>query len=141
MQILVTNGGPHPPEKWADVTTSQIMTLIEIAPSADRSFAKAKRDFEYKLFGLLTEIHDEVQKSEQGKLAKDSAHLHSSLAPQQAATEASNKIVEAAKGTMFAEHFQKNEVRAFVYQTLCQHFADVMHIERLWHSDRAKQKG
>ena len=136
MHLMITDGGPHPPDKWADFTTWQIMTAIDIAPSADPSFAKAKRDFEYKLFGLLTDLHDGVQASERGKLKQDAAHIGSVLSPQQAASDAANKVVESARGTPFADHFQKNEVRGFIYQTLCQHFGDAMHIERSWHADR-----
>jgi hypothetical protein len=30
VKIMITNGGPHPADKWADITTDAILDLIQI---------------------------------------------------------------------------------------------------------------
>ena len=35
MQIMITNGGPHPADKWAEVGTEAILGLVQVADDSD----------------------------------------------------------------------------------------------------------
>lgn len=153
MKIMITNGGSHPPDKWAEVTTDSILDLIEIAddstsPEAAEARA-AKRDLRQVLFNIFHAHHDKVQKDERG-------HLHNAV---KTAKQAQNRahgihdpdhycnggtmiaIDQALAATPFAAHFAKQEVRDVIYRIVGQHTVNAMHIERRWHHDRLVQKG
>lgn len=58
MWILVTDGGPHPPEKWAEVTASQVIDISSTAPESKLSEARA---YERRIVGILTRHHANAQ--------------------------------------------------------------------------------
>lgn len=145
MQVgfMITNGGPHPADKWADMTTETILGLVQVAEDSVSPEALAARDAKRKLrpilFDIFNEHHDKVQKHEQGELSK-SKKLTTD--PVQAIdtkkhTPSTMEQVDAALAdTPFAAHFAKPEVKAVLHAIVGQHTADVMHIERRWHQDR-----
>jgi hypothetical protein len=64
---MITNGGPHPADKWADQATETLMDLlVDASPDADTpeaaSARQAKRDLRPVLFAILNKHHDRVQK-------------------------------------------------------------------------------
>jgi hypothetical protein len=136
MQILVTNGGPHPPEKWAHVSAHQIMDVIQVAPSAPKWAFRAHRELEIKLYELLVRLHDEVQRAESDRLKTDDVYLNTPIAPHVQAFSAASKVVEAAQDSAFADHFSAPQVKEYIMRVIGQHFTDAMHIERRWHVDR-----
>lgn len=134
--FMVTNGGPHPPSKWADMTTRQIVDLIVIEPSAPAQAVIDKRQFETDLFKLLLELHENAQDSERTAIRHRGEHLLTPVDPREKATAAASRITALASSTPFAAHFAKPEVQTFLRDVLAQHFGDSMHIERCWHADR-----
>ncbi len=132
--FMITNGGPHPPEKWADVTARAITDLIVIEPTAPTQAIVDKREFEMALFKLLIEQHRHTQDRARNALAAE-GHVHHQLAHDRASAVA-EKVAALAHGTRFAEHFANPEVKAFVHNVIGQHFADSVHIERGWHEHR-----
>ncbi len=135
---MVTNGGPHPPEKWADVTARAIAALIVIEPTAPTQAIVDKREFEMALFKLLIEQHKHVQDSTRTALAGTQHVDHHRLVVDRAA-DAANGIAALVKSTRFAEHFDKPEVKTFLHNVIGQHFADSVHIEHGWHKDRNRK--
>jgi hypothetical protein len=138
MQILITDGGPHPPEKWAHVSVSEIMQVIQVAPSAPQTAFRARRDLEGKLFDLLIKLHGQIQEFERASLAADASAIHADLShlAEIGAKGAIDLILMQVKDTAFAEHFNRQDVKDHIARVLGQHFADSMHIERHWHADR-----
>lgn len=136
--IMITDGGPHPPDKWADVTTQQIADLIVIEPSAQLRAASEKREFETALFNLLISLHDFVQQHERNSLDRNGEpHLLTPVVVHGHADDAAHRVVGLAQRfPLFAEHFSKRETRVAVYVILGQHFTDSAHIERRWYADR-----
>ncbi len=130
--IMVTDGGPHPAEKWAQVTASQIVDIASTAPDV---LLREAREFEAKLIQLLQRHHSLVQSHERSgldthgpeRLATDidtSSHLGG----------AAREIIALAKGTSFEAHFAKPEVAAYLERVIHEHFHHSMHVERQWYA-------
>ncbi len=133
--FMITNGGPHPPEKWADVTAREIAGLIVIEPTAPTQAVIDKREFETRLFKLLAEQHKHTQDRARTGLMEAGHVDHRQLVHDRASVVA-EKVVALAHGTRFGDHFAKPEVKTFVHNVIGQHFANSVDIERRWHRDR-----
>lgn len=146
MRAMITNGGPHPADKWAETTTESILDLIQIADDSTSPEAAAartaKRDLRPVLFGIFNGHHDKVQKHERGHLAKnvkeaaDAAALATDTLDVTQHLSVMDEVRAAFAATPFAAHFAKPEVVGVVKQIVGSHTADVMHIERRYHSER-----
>lgn len=145
MRPMITNGGPHPSDKWADVTTDTILDLIQInedsvSPEATAARA-AKRGLRISLFDLFNDHHGAVQAHEQGlkaavKTVDDAEdHVAATLDPMQHVEPTLARVNTLLAASPFAAHFAKPEVQAVLQNIIGHHTADVMHIERRWHSD------
>lgn len=145
MKLMITNGGSHPPDKWADVTTESILDLIEIAEDSDTPQAaaarQAKRELRPVLFAIFNQHHDKVQQHERGELKAVKKHTEADLL----ATGKINphehmgvmdEVAAALAATPFAAHFAQPVVLGVIKQIVGQHTANAMHIERAWHRDR-----
>lgn len=151
MQPMITNGGPHPADKWADMTTETILALIQVNEGAASPEAvearQVKRDLRQVLFDIFMGHHDGVQKGEHRDLAKvkkhaeAKAHCAKPLELHPDCHAALEEVNAALKATPFAAHFAKPEVQAVLSTIIGQHTADVQHIERRWHVDRLAAKG
>lgn len=127
--IMITNGGTHPPEKWAAMTVSQI---ISISKTATGEAATLARKLELRFLDILEDAHREVQNAEKTALnAVGIDHLRTALNPVPYVEPALDKIVAAAEGTAHEVHFKTDEIKNYLRKTLAQHFGNVMHIERL----------
>jgi hypothetical protein len=145
MQPMITNGGPHPADKWADMTTDTILGLIKVGEDSVTEEAaaarQAKRDLRPILFDIFMGHHDGVQKHERGHLPKNiktaekaNAHAHAlDVTPHMGVAD---EVFSALAATPFAAHFAKPEVQDVIRQIIGSHTADVMHIERRWHHNR-----
>ena len=154
MQVgfMVTNGGPHPADRWADMTTDTILGLLVDANPDDASpeaaaARQAKRDLRPKLFDILLGHHHGAQAGERKRLPAEVklayvAHAHLADAiemPDQWGAE--NKVLALLATTPWKDHFAKPDVAQVIRNIVRQHTADVMHIERRWHHDRLQAKG
>lgn len=137
--IMATNGGAHPPQKWAAESAAQITDVIQIAPDSIvfDSMTAAKSKFQDDIEAALVAHHDTVQDHEQDAIDQHGHdRLGHALAPEQEHLDEAVKAVQAvADTTMFAAHFRKPEVQQFVRSTLGSHFASVRQIERSIHAD------
>jgi hypothetical protein len=146
--IMKTDGGPHPPDKWARASAWAIVNhLIQIdenAVSQEAVEVRAARDeLEGKLRGILLAHHTMVQTAERSKLEADGVKRLSTpfLRSVEARNvtvggvvdvdEIVNEIVGAAKihPTLFA-HFDQAHVREVVAERLRMDFASSIDIER-----------
>lgn len=138
--ILVTNHGSHPPHKWAAETAAQIADVIVIDPTSIvfDSMSAAKSQFQEDLEKALVASHGTVQSHEADALQEHGADRYDHpIAPEDDhINEAVAAVSAVADKTMFASHFRKPDVQAFVRSTLHSHFATVRQIERSWHLDK-----
>lgn len=150
MRPMITNGGPHPADKWADVMTDAILDLIQVADDSQTEQAiearQAKRDLRPVLFDIFNGHCDGVQRMEQSSLAsikkhaEAHAHAHSQLEQHPHVASALEEVCSALAATPFASHFAKPEVKAILERIIGQHSANVQHIERRYHADRLAKK-
>jgi hypothetical protein len=130
---MITNGGPHPPEKWASVTAQKI---IDISANAPDALYREARDFQAKIEELLVAHHRLAQQHERAALATEGpARLVTELDTSAHAPDALDDILAAARGTSFAAHFAKPETQVYLARVLHEHTHHIMHIERSWHAD------
>jgi len=123
--FMITNGGPHSAEYWAETTVGQIVQAAK-----DPMGLKLK----VKLLEICEAAHRLVQEDERRRLA-DGGSVNEPNDPTKAVEATLALIVEAASETPFSEHFQKAETREYVRNVLGEHFATSIHIERLWAAD------
>lgn len=150
MKPMITNGGPHPADKWADVTADTIIDLIVVKDDSDTPEAaearQVKRDLRPILFDILYGHHDGVQRSERGQLASIKKHEHACkhvakpLELHDDCHSALEEVRAALNATPFAAHFAQPAVVDILRSIIGQHTADVQHIERRWHVDRLAKK-
>ena len=137
MQILITNGGPHPAEKWAAATAKMICNLIQIDPQSSVA-AQANADksaFESAITQRLIAMHHKIQAQERTALSDDAAHINSPIDPRPFANQAVTEVASAAANTLFEPDFARPEVRAFVFETTGQIYLDSIVVERKWFAD------
>ncbi len=138
--IMVSNNGPHSPEKWAAITIKQV---VDINPNATGPEFIEGKTLEMKLLQSLVKFHKDAQDNEKGKLAsKGYDRLHESLDPSQDLDVDAMvmELVSHALGTSFESHFAKPVTKDHLRGVLLSHFATSMDIERSWHADNATDK-
>jgi len=138
MQIMITDGGPHPPDKWAQVTTQTI--LDDITANAPQTGVGEAQDFRRALEELLTDHHGAVQSHERRALEADMAHLATPLDPAPHLERTVQAIVALARQCSFAGYFERPETQEYLRRTIGTHFATAMHVERAWRADRGEDE-
>jgi hypothetical protein len=146
MKPMITNGGSHPADKWADHAVETILGLVEISEDSTSPEAanarQAKRDIRHALFEIMNSAIDSAQKAEQSlpkhvktadaalshafTLQIDDAMLDGVLA----------KVTRSFSKTPFSSHFAQSNTQAVLRNIIGQCIADAIHIERRYHHDR-----
>jgi len=131
--VMITDGGAHPPELWAEVTADQ---LIDISAQAPETRVAEAREFRARIVSVLAGYHAEVQRIEREALDREGC-ARLMLAPEESMLldGAVNELVDAARGYSFADHFKRPEVQDYVRAVLAGHFASSVHVERSLHAD------
>ena len=132
-RVMVTDGGPHDPAAWAQITAQHIAPLNP-ALGGERYLRALK--LQAAIAEAMIPHHAKVQETERGNLAESHEHLLNPLDAAPHIDEAVNAIMAASAGTEWEEHFASAEVQAQIEHELGVHFRSVQHIERSWHVDR-----
>lgn len=131
--IMITNGGTHPPEKWAAMTASQIIKIGEAAVGPAAVFG---RRMELKILDILEVAHTGLQADEKSAIATlGPDHLVKSIDPTPYVAKPVAEITFAAIGTPYEAHFASEQVQTYLQRLLGQHFGSAMHIERKTFAD------
>ena len=131
-RILITNGGPHPPEKWA-MTTAERIFDIGSTVAGDRLIQAQK--FQLAIAEVLLPHHNKVQIAERTKLDGNVKNL---LVPYDVTgflDGIMKDITTVAKGTPWQDHFAKPAVMAAMREIVGGDIATSEHVERLWYAD------
>ncbi len=149
--VMITNGGPHPADKWAVTTAGQILMAVFSQAAAETVGA---RKLELALLDILLDHHENVQTHERGKLDEHGLdRLAQPVDPHPHCPAVVAAIVAEAKkigkvqvpdpdkpGELktidLGDHFEKPEVQKVLAGLIGAHFATAMDIERSWHADR-----
>lgn len=128
--VLITNNGPHPADKWAELTVSQIVDVAGSEPGLK---------FRSKLAEILEGFHSKVASDEQNKLKKlgdDRLGQPLDVEGEQELDKMVDELAAVADGSEWAGHFASPDTRAYIRTLLKQHFRANMDVERSWHADR-----
>lgn len=131
-RIMITNGGAHPPEKWAMVTAERIFDIGGTV-AGDRLIQAQK--LQLAIAEVLMPHHEKVQSTERIKLDEDRQHILSPLNTEDYLDNIMNDIVKVSKGTPWQDHFTRPEVQVAARRVITNDIATVQHVERLWHAD------
>ena len=134
--ILITDGGPHPADKWAECTASHIVSIADHVAGERRGSALK---LQAAVIDILERRHTTVQTGERGKSGEHGhARLGHDLDPEHHVVldEVVAEIVAAAQGTPWAAEFAQPATADALRQLIGQHFSTSIHIERSWHADR-----
>lgn len=147
--VMVTDGGPHPADKWSAETAAEIMSYVKVADSADTPEAKLVRRnkprLELDIADVLEDYHDNNIEAERAAIAEhgDERLLHDCAPVADGVSEAVNEVVAVALGygEPFGSAFDSENGRSIIGQAIKVHMATAMHIERGWHADRQMATG
>lgn len=131
--ILKTDGGAHPPEKWAALTASMI---APIDMSKDSAIQAMK--LQAAIADVLLPHHTEHAHEERAALATDHDRYHANHDPMARAEAALEQIVALCLATDLPvkEKTSDPEWRRVVLATIANHLADNADIERRYHARR-----
>lgn len=151
MKPMITNGGSHPADKFADHAVDTMLDLVQIAEDSTSPEAttarQAKRDLRPALFEILNAAFDAAQKAEQslpkGIKTPDAAlaHAFDIKIADSTLDGVLSQVTRSFAKTPFGDHFAKPDPQAALRSIIGQCLADVMHIERRYHHDRLTAKG
>lgn len=138
--FLVTNGGPHPPDKWASLAAGKIADLIQIADQSDSDAAtaarKAKPRFALDVSEALEASFRDVTSEEESRVKDgDVTSRQAPFAVDPHLDDAVSSVVSAAAQTPFSNHFNDANVQQAVRIILKQYFLDAANIQRSWAFD------
>jgi hypothetical protein len=134
MQILVTDGGPHPSQKWALASARQIVPLAAVT---DPERMTAAMRLQADVAEILDGHHSSVQDAERAGLSeRGDDHFAHHFAADSYVEDAIAEIQAAAVGTPWEAHYADPTVQAVIAEVLEGHFRSSSHVERMWHADR-----
>jgi len=131
-RVMITNDGPHPPEKWA-MTTAEL--IFDIGAMAGDRLIDAQK-FQLSIAEILMPHHEAVQTTERGKLSQSIDHLLSPHEVESHVDKIIRDIVALAKGTPWQAHFARPDVQEAARLMVANHVITSQQVERLWHADQ-----
>jgi len=134
--LLITDGGPHSADKWAEATASHIVDIAGHV-AGERRVAAVK--LEAAIIDILEGHHSTVQNGERNAIATvghDRLQHECSCEHHLSLDDAVAEICAATKGTPWEEDFAKPEMIENLKPLLASHLQTNMEIERGWHAAR-----
>lgn len=132
--VMITDGGAHPPEKWAVMTAETIFPLGD-ALKGDR--ALLARKVQLAIAEALMPHHESHQDNERAALeTHGDAHLDRAHDPIPRAEEALEAVKNCIRGTPWEDKIMDAAWLNLVGGILATHFATSADIERQWHCHR-----
>lgn len=133
-RVLITDGGPHAPEKWAEVSADQ---LIKVMPGA----AAPAYAFKAKVIEALTAVYGAAMNGERLELDADGdGKLGSPLDPGEYVDDGFAAVKAAAEGTPWEAQFATPGVEAVWRREIGTRVMSILDVERAWHATRSKSE-
>jgi hypothetical protein len=132
---MITEGGAHPPEKWADATAAQIVDIADHVTGEKRASAVK---LQAAIIDVLIAHHTMVQDGERAAIKATGLPLLAADLNGASHTDLEtciNEICAAASATPWADVFATDEMRAGLQHLLTTHMNTVAYIERSLHAD------
>lgn len=145
--ILATDGGPHPPEKWARMSawmiTNHLVQVDERSSSPEAIEVREARDVMARdLYGVLKDHYTTVQNGERTKVQGPNGvdrlnpafleHDRNAAVAEHVKVDdvVAAIVAQAASNPILAAHFAKDEVKAQVREIFHKDAGSVIDIER-----------
>jgi len=148
VHVMTTDGGPHPPEKWALATAMHIVAVFNVDKNSPRAveLELAKDEAKGKIVRIMIAHHTAAQDGERGKIAEHGHDrlLHDCDPGHHCDVESVVAEVMQAVKPLLAFIVMSPEVELPPHQTMWAVVKErvendvrtIMHIERSWHADR-----
>ena len=142
VRLMMTDGGPHPPETLAWSTAQRIVDdFAEAAPEAAYKEVMAFRD---NIERIVTSHHRVVQDAERAAIAAAGPdHLLTPIDTDRHVPDAVDDVIAAGrekvgvtpKWPTLYNYFARPETKQYLMNVMHMEFHQCMHIERSWHAD------
>ena len=135
MQILSTDHGTHPMDKWAVATANQV---VQTKPGAEGKRVIAALKLRAAVAEILMDHHQAVNDAEKSGLAANGGeHLQTPFDASNHTPDALEAVIDAARGTVLEDLFVLNPAfQAEVASVLTNHFNTHAHVERQHYADQ-----
>jgi len=139
--ILVTDGGAHPPDMWAEASANEIANIVIIDEQSASEEAKvarrAKPRFALDMADALEDCHAAAQEAEREHLSKKgSDRLEEDHDYHEHCDDAVEKVLGIASKTPFSAEFKREDVMKRVRMIIEADMHTVVDIERSLHVDK-----
>ena len=140
VMFLITNGGAHPPDKWAAVTAEFVADLVQIDVKSNSNPAaqarRAKPIFIDEMAASLEPIVALVMSDEQTRCTNGTVtNRNDPFSVDIRVASALSEVVSASQGTPFTSHFAKQDTKDAAEIILKQIFIDAANNQRSWFFD------
>lgn len=145
VDLIITNGGPHPPDVWASVTANAIANMIQIDAQSDSASASearmAKPVFSLAVMQALYPVFQNVAADEAANVANGTTKTRSDPFSVNSAylTQALAAITNAALNTPFQAFFADHNTQSVCISIIQQNVLDSANITRSWSFDAKGQ--
>lgn len=135
MILMITDGGAHPHQKWAE---SSAQSLFPISPMMPMERRMEAQKLQAKIALALLPHHKSMQDHERKMLFRNGyEHLASPIAhAEQMAADALARVIAAAEGSPWEALFKEEATIERIRFCLASHFVSSVHGEREWHCHR-----
>ena len=132
--ILTTDNGAHSATKWAEATSTHIVSIAD-GISGEKKTSALK--LQAAVIDLLVNAHSDVQSGERGRIAADPSVINTMLdaAAHVSIPQLISNIIDAGKSTPWEADMATPAFSEQLDLVLRNHLHTSMHIERSWHAD------
>jgi hypothetical protein len=130
---MITNGGDHPAELWAQATAEH---LLPIAPNMTGKRLRAAQALQNKVADAIEPHHQGVKDVEQKKLDADAAQIMVEPNAEEHIDDAVAAVLACFAGTEWSDKPNDPAYVAMVRTEVGVHFRTSQLIAKSWHADR-----
>lgn len=131
-KVMITDGGPHPADKWAELSVSDILSI-----QGESETAQAGRKLELKLLDVFEDWYQGVLNDERDQIhTLGDGYLTLPCNGDEHSTDVLIRdVLNAAKGTQFEAHFARPDYAERIKAVVRHHVALLQDVESGWHAD------
>jgi hypothetical protein len=138
--LMVTNGGPHPADRWASLAAGQVANLISVDENSNSPAAasarKSKPQFALNCANALESVFVDAMSDAEAAVNNGSITVrHAPIDVEPYFNSVESAVISSAGGTQFAGQFSSQSAREAVDKVVGQYLADAINISRSWALD------
>jgi hypothetical protein len=134
-KVMITAEGKHPPEKWAELISDEI---VDISADAEETKMKEAMNFKGEIAAALVKHVRAMTDHEQEQIQAGNHDLDLPYETEDYAADVVDEICGLAKGKSFEAHFQKPDIQVRLSACINRNFKSAKLVERHhFHSEKA----